>query len=131
MRHFLLTGMIVGLSALSASADQLTELRWKARVLVLSAPSASQPDLVEQRRLLAEDAAGLAERDIRVIELVAEKDARRREQLGLRPDRFTVLLLGKDGGEKMRQDRPVTLNELYGLIDAMPMRQREMRKRGR
>lgn len=128
MRHLLLTGMILGLSSLSAPADQLTELRWKSRVLVLSAPTADHPDLVEQRNILARDTAGLTERDIRVVELTSDKDARLRDQLRLTPERFTVVLLGKDGGEKMREQQPVTLDALYGLIDAMPMRQREMRK---
>lgn len=129
MRNLLLTSVLVGLSSLAAPADQLTDLRWKARVLVLSAPTASHGDIVAQRRILAEDAQGLVERDIRIVELVSAKDAEMRDKLKLSPERFTVVLLGKDGGEKMRDFQPVTLDALYGLIDAMPMRKREMRER--
>ncbi|MEM7620524.1 MAG: DUF4174 domain-containing protein [Pseudomonadota bacterium] len=38
------------------------------------------------------------------------------------------MLLGKDGGEKLRKARRVTADELFALIDAMPMRQQEMRE---
>lgn len=129
MRKLLLTAGLVGLSAFAASADQVTDLRWKARVLVVSAPSPSHPSLIAQRRILAQDAPGLAERDIRLVEVVDQKNAELREKLKLPPGLYTVLLLGKDGGEKLRQDQPVELEALYGLIDAMPMRRREMRER--
>ncbi len=42
--------------------------------------------------------------------------------------RFKVLLIGKDGGVKLRTQTPVTPLELYQLIDAMPMRRRERSK---
>jgi hypothetical protein len=37
---------------------------------------------------------------------------------------FTVLLIGKDGGEKLRQHTSIPIDKL----DAMPMRQAEMRR---
>ena len=42
---------------------------------------------------------------------------------------FTVILVGKDGGEKYRAERVVDPDELFALIDTMPMRRREMRKK--
>jgi hypothetical protein len=36
------------------------------------------------------------------------------------------VLLGKDGGEKLRSRTPVTMERLNTLIDAMPMRQQEV-----
>lgn len=41
---------------------------------------------------------------------------------------FTVVLVGKDGGEKLRSDQPVSWDKLQGTIDSMPMRQAEMRR---
>ena len=43
-------------------------------------------------------------------------------------DTFSVLLIGKDGGVKMRRDDIVSTREIFQLIDSMPMRQQEMRK---
>ncbi|MEM6901834.1 MAG: DUF4174 domain-containing protein [Pseudomonadota bacterium] len=43
-------------------------------------------------------------------------------------DDFVVILVGKDGGEKARWTSPVAMEEVYALIDRMPMRQREIRE---
>ena len=41
---------------------------------------------------------------------------------------FTFILVGRDGGEKLTSAEIVTVEKLFGLIDAMPMRQREAGK---
>jgi hypothetical protein len=41
---------------------------------------------------------------------------------------FGVYLVGKDGGIKIAQTHVLRTDELFGLIDSMPMRQREMRR---
>ena len=53
-----------------------------------------------------------------------------RSQYGVDPETFVVILVGKDGGEKLRSTEVVRLEKLYGTIDAMPMRRREMREKG-
>jgi Domain of unknown function (DUF4174) len=42
---------------------------------------------------------------------------------------FATILVGRDGGEKFRSAEPIPAGKLFDLIDAMPMRQREMRAR--
>ena len=44
---------------------------------------------------------------------------------------FVVILIGKDGGEKLRSRHPLRVESLTKGIDAMPMRQDEMRSRSR
>ncbi|MDD1780516.1 DUF4174 domain-containing protein [Enterovibrio sp. ZSDZ35] len=41
-----------------------------------------------------------------------------------------AVLIGKDGTEKYRWERDVDINELVNVIDEMPMRQKEIEKRG-
>jgi len=41
------------------------------------------------------------------------------------PAEFLVILIGKDGGEKLNSQTPVPLDQLKQLIDSMPMRKRE------
>lgn len=41
---------------------------------------------------------------------------------------YTSVLVGKDGGEKKRWDKFAPMEEVFAIIDDMPMRQREMRK---
>ena len=43
-------------------------------------------------------------------------------------DDFTCMLVGKDGGVKLSSDTPVPAERLSDVIDAMPMRRREMRE---
>jgi hypothetical protein len=41
---------------------------------------------------------------------------------------FCVTLIGKDGQEKFKSDRPVDPEALFSLVDGMPMRRHEMRR---
>ncbi|MBW4517481.1 MAG: DUF4174 domain-containing protein [Timaviella obliquedivisa GSE-PSE-MK23-08B] len=45
------------------------------------------------------------------------------------PGKFTVILVGKDGTEKQRSQTPIDPATIFRTIDAMPMRQQEMRDR--
>jgi hypothetical protein len=67
----------------------------------------------------------LPDRDMIQLEPIESVSARRRFRIG--QDDFTVILLGKDGGEKLRSDAPVTMETLTKLIDSMPARQKEVR----
>jgi hypothetical protein len=51
-----------------------------------------------------------------------------RKSYGVDEQNYAVLLIGKDGGVKLRREVPVTTTELFSLIDSMPMRKREMRE---
>lgn len=46
-------------------------------------------------------------------------------------DDFEVILIGLDGTIKLNQNKPVSTDKLFGLIDSMPMRQREMRQQNK
>ena len=48
-------------------------------------------------------------------------------RFGVGADDFAVLLIGKDGGEKLRFTDLPDLQAIYTVIDGMPMRQGEMR----
>ena len=39
---------------------------------------------------------------------------------------MTMVLVGKDGGEKRRWNTPTAPQEIFDIIDAMPMRQKEI-----
>ena len=50
-----------------------------------------------------------------------------RKVYGIGDDVFAIVLVGKDGGEKLRSSEPVTADKLTGLVDEMPMRRQEAR----
>ena len=101
------------------------------RQLVLIAPSDSHPDLLATREELLQTRRESTDRDLVVREYVGEEGA---DELpaAYAPDtgRFVMILVGKDGTEKRRDTKAVPIQEIYALIDTMPMRKREMRERG-
>lgn len=113
-------------------ARTLAGLRGKHRVLLVFAPSNRDASFLTQRRLWEPEQAGFADRDLVTLPMFAT--ARRNTPLTgkyhVRPEAFTVVLLGKDGNEAFRSERPVPAAELYARIDAMPMRREEIRQRG-
>ena len=121
-------------------SNPLDALRWKNRPLLIFAPSAHAPHYRRQLELLHGLHRELSDRDMLVLEIVGDRvvtdepalnAGTLREQLEVRPDTFAVLLVGKDGGVKLRRSRPVAPEDLFELIDAMPMRRREMREKKR
>jgi hypothetical protein len=119
----------------------LDEYAWKNRPILVFAPSAEEPAYRTQVRLLIDNAAGCEERDIVLFLLPVE--GRRTvdgtpvshgasdllwKQFRVPVDRFAILLVGKDGGVKLRSEEPVSADEIFRLIDRMPLRRREMQR---
>jgi Domain of unknown function (DUF4174) len=106
--------------------------QWQKRLLLLCAPGPDDARLTRQRQLLAGVQPDLAARDMLVREVILSQlsapDHRYlREQLGVKSTGFVLLLIGKDGGVKRRETAPVPAAQLFATVDAMPMRQQEMR----
>jgi len=107
-----------------ADAQGLARYRWEVRpILVFSAEG--DPRLDDQLARFEAAEAELLERDNIVIVDTEEGSPLRAR---FEPAAFTVILVGKDGTEKMRKNRVVGVHEITGLIDTMPMRRREMRE---
>lgn len=109
-------------------AQDLDTYRWKNRLVLVFAPDALHPDRVSQHDLFQNHTAGLADRDVKVLWLSPKTNAALYTRYGIGQEEFAVILIGKDGGEKHRWGRPVSAEIVYGLIDAMPMRQAEVNR---
>lgn len=121
---------------------RLSNYQWQHRILLVFAPSPNASDYRHQRQMWQADRAGVADRDLKLVEVLgtgknqvdgqsisaASADGLRR-QFGVSVEEFAVILVGKDGTEKQRSQVPMDLAMLYRTIDAMPMRQQEMRSR--
>ena len=100
------------------------------RKLLLVAENAANSSLQQQLAIASTDSAGFAERDL-VIELVtANNNAALYQKITAGKKGFTVILIGKDGGEKFRDHQPISAEHLFGLISAMPIRMAEIKKKG-
>jgi hypothetical protein len=148
MMRFLIA--LVLLVPMAPAQQTLATLVDRNRVLLVFAPSAMDGRFGEQVSAFDRHEAELRARDLVVIPLLqqagppAASAALRNlqpprisddEQLTLRrrfhvgASEFEVILLGKDGGEKLRSKVPITLARLNKTIDAMPMRKQEMKVR--
>lgn len=97
------------------------------RRLLLFAGDSNNADLATQRAWLQADSSGVEQRDIWIAVFADPKTFRRMyEHHGAVRSEFTLILMGKDGTEKLRSETPVSTRELFELIDAMPMRQAEL-----
>jgi len=134
----------------SDSVDfRLEAHQWEHRLLLVFAPTATAESLAAQGARFEGYDPGFRDRDLRLLTLRGPADGTIRAAPGAtsRPltaasaerlyDRFDVpagayrvVLVGKDGTEKRRNAEPVTARSIFDTIDAMPMRQREMRDGG-
>ena len=106
--------------------ETLDQYRWTNRPVLLFAPSERDEAYLLQMKILDADKSGLAERDILVLsDISALGKGKLRETLQI--DGFEIILIGKDGGVKFRSKTSISVEELFSLIDAMPMRRQEMR----
>ena len=109
---------------LSPEARDLAGMRWEKRPVLIFASSGEDPDYPRQMTLLQQAAQALAERDIVVL---SDLDPRTPSPLrqGFQPGGFKLVLVGKDGGVKLERDSVLSPDELFAVIDRMPMRMRE------
>jgi hypothetical protein len=95
---------------------------WQARPILVFA-EAGDPRLARQTALFEAAEADLLDRDnVVLIDTHPESALRTR----FRPEGFTVILVGLDGGEKFRATEVIDPSSLSALIDTMPMRRREL-----
>lgn len=112
---------------------QLEKMVWKNRVVVVYCPKASDAEFKLQKKWLSEVGKDVMERDLRVIDCIeanlsADDALHLKERFKYTPNQFCFWLIGKDGEIKLVSNKPVKPEQLFGLIDSMPMRRAETGK---
>lgn len=133
----LVTAMALGSTA--APHPLLASFVWENRVLIAFARAEQDGGLEATRELARRHADGFEDRDLVLAivsgpsgaigerPLTAAECAGLREHFSVGEDEFAALLVGKDGSVKLRLDHPPDRDDLFPLIDSMPMRMEEMR----
>ena len=141
---------IIGFAyAPAQNAPSLASLKDSKRVLLVFAPSDQNSDFQQQFQMLSRSAADMQQRDLVIVPVLVNVGqytsantlrnthppvASDQDQVALRnrfhvaPGEFSAILIGKDGGEKLREHTPISAEKLNQTIDAMPMRKDEMRQ---
>lgn len=121
------------MAAMALAAQSMAQMRDHRRVVIASAPSATDPKLAEQHAAIA-GWRGAAERDVTLVTIAGDRvtgaidnAAALRHGYALPADRFVAVLIGKDGHVARRATAPFTAAALERAIDAMPMRRAGLR----
>jgi hypothetical protein len=123
-------------------AIELKRYLWKNRLLLVFGSSEDDAQYRGLEKDLREQGNAIVERDLLVFHVFengvsrlghspidAQSASLLRNRFSVNPGQFLVVLIGKDGGEKLRRGGEVDITEIFSLIDSMPMRRREMRER--
>ncbi len=132
-----------------ARPTTLAAMRSCYRPLLVFASSAADLRLARQQAILDQDADDMMDRNVLMVPmpftpaslskvplpldtpyalLPPSQVAEGRKRFHVAPGAFVVILLGEDGGEKLRSSAPVEAERLNALIDTMPTRRREMQQ---
>ncbi len=132
---------------LAAQDHLLAQAVGKQRVLIVFSPAEEDPHLKAQRNELRHHTRDCKDYDLLLVtalhhaspsrhpadpltaSISGDEQASARERFHILPEDFTVLLLGKDGGEKLRSNDALAFSTIAAAIDAMPMRQQEVEHR--
>lgn len=120
----------------------LTQFQWKNRLLFLFAEDANDPFFKNLQSQIMAQKAEVDDRDLIIFELPAKGSTRMgttpldrqqadsiRTHFDVPGNTFSLILVGKDGGIKLKREDRVDLSDVFGLIDSMPMRKREMQQK--
>jgi hypothetical protein len=141
MLVLLLLSILMTISA----ANDPESFQWENRLIILF--QLDENEAIRQLNEVYQDSSGYTDRDLKIIFLKTEipdsKFSEGLENLLVTPenpqewisyfrleeiDTPMYILVGKDGGKKLNEVEMIPNDILFRVIDAMPMRQREMRK---
>ncbi|MEO0469465.1 MAG: DUF4174 domain-containing protein [Bacteroidota bacterium] len=125
MRFTFIFFVVMSLS-FSLSGQNLSQYQWENRLLVCLLAEGSEEMLHIQEEKLSACEAGLKDRQLLLQKVYPQQTLYRKLH---RADAFEILLIGLDGGVKARWSEPIDCEEVFALIDGMPMRRAELRRR--
>jgi len=137
MKNIVLFSIILSISQIAKSQD-LKKHQWKNRLLLVFSDDKNSDTFQKQINVLSENTKGLKERKLIIYQFSENKFSidfnskwfpihKLSKKYHSKNKRFEVLLIGLDGGIKLRQTKLVSLDQLFTLIDGMPMRRHELK----
>jgi len=127
---------------INVNAQNLSTHQWKNRLILILVNDTPPPELQGQLTEFRTHSVGIKERKLEIYQIQPNQFQR-----GLNTDNewinsdelykkyksgdtpFEVILIGLDGGIKLTQNDILTCEKLFAIIDAMPMRRRELRRK--
>ena len=97
----------------------------RERKLLIFGSDVQEQLVQDQLSMLNKETIGLQDRAIKIM--LIKKDDLLHKKYAVKEGIFMVVLIGKDGSEKFRTVELLLPQKLFAIIDAMPMRQAEMK----
>jgi hypothetical protein len=137
-RSFVLLSILISGYHMQGQTELLSNYRWKNRLLLIFDSAKHSQQCISQIELLGALDGEFKERKLLVF-LITNEGCRQLNKEEVTTEKCTILrtlksdvaifsvqLVGLDGGIKFSRNKPVTREELFVLIDAMPMRKNEI-----
>ena len=118
----------------------LSSYQWKNRILIITGDSDEMKNCYQRYK---KEEKSIIDRDMVLIYIspssiltfptttgIEDKKLQIIHHFDIQSEKGETILIGKDGGVKLRKPLPVTTDEVFDLIDSMPMRRAEMRDKG-
>ncbi|APQ16489.1 hypothetical protein A9200_17295 [Maribacter hydrothermalis] len=120
--------------SINAGAQNLSDFQWKNRIVILYKSDANITDVKSALEIVKNNSSGINERDIHVfvykdnVFYTTNGKATNIKKSNWLPKSYDgYALIGKDGGIKSNSPYPFKIQQLFDLIDSMPMRKSEMK----
>jgi hypothetical protein len=138
---FILVSLTVWNARETLSMD-LAQFQWKNRLLFIFSTDKNNPLFKNLKSEIINQQAEVKDRDLVVFEMLERGSAKMngsdidrqtadsiRDHFSVPSNKFSLILVGKDGSVKLKRHDHVSLEKVFELIDSMPMRQSEMRQK--
>jgi len=136
--------LIVGFLSVKSNGQDLNDHNWKNRVLIVKTLNSDSEKFNEQLNEFKNSNLELKERKIVLYKIVQDEfssinfitndsvNSRKVSEITTQnilyqKEDFEVILVGLDGGLKLKQGDVLLKEELFRIIDSMPMRKNEIR----
>ncbi|MEM9077931.1 MAG: DUF4174 domain-containing protein [Bacteroidota bacterium] len=119
--------ILLVLFSLEAFAQDIKEYQWKNRLLVLVSNASNSSEVNQQHKIFEQKEPQLLERDILLLK--RQPESQDLAHFSLKTNFEGVLLIGKDGGIKLKKPFIVEPQVIFDLVDSMPMRKAEIRSK--
>lgn len=117
--------------------QHLEVYRWKNRLLIISCENQNNEYHKKQLSLLSNQIKGLKERKLILFSFFdkgyrigfSKKTLNYTEEKFKSPGEFSIQLIGLDGGVKLKKNTILNPEELFAIIDGIPMRRSELKSK--
>ncbi|MEO1010382.1 MAG: DUF4174 domain-containing protein [Bacteroidota bacterium] len=140
MKLFTTTFLLIAASFM-VQAQDFTDYQWESRILLLVDPIPESAAMRAQLVAFLETPEEMKERDLLLFRVTADNVLDKNgkptgvsrhsvyKDYALSKQFQGILLIGKDGGVKLKENFFVKPSIIFSLIDGMPMRRAEMRSK--